>query len=81
MRERFDPRTIRIGYVGHFTYTKGVTLLLEAFAAIAETEPDVRLVLAAAGDFEESETVRRFAHPRIEMLGLVDAAETFSRST
>ena len=68
----------RIGYVGHMTYTKGVSLLLDAFDEIAKIEPQVRLVLAAAGDFVESSLVRLRAHPRVELLGFVDAAEAFN---
>ena len=68
----------RVGYVGHFTYTKGVSLLLEAFSGLAEVEPGARLVLAAAGDFEESAAVRGHRHPRIEQLGFVDTPEAFN---
>ena len=78
IRERKPGDEFRIGYLGHMTYTKGVSLLLDAFEEIAELEPKARLVLAAAGDFEESSLVRRRAHPRIELLGYVDAAEAFN---
>jgi glycosyltransferase involved in cell wall biosynthesis len=78
IRERKAAGEFRVGYVGHFTYTKGVSLLLEAFAGLAEVEPGARLVLAAAGDFEESSVVRGSRHPRIEQLGFVDTPEAFN---
>jgi glycosyltransferase involved in cell wall biosynthesis len=86
--DRFQPRrriperepggAFRIGYLGHMTYTKGVSLLLDAFDEIAPLEPKARLVLAAAGDFEESALVARRADSRIELLGYVDAADAFN---
>jgi glycosyltransferase involved in cell wall biosynthesis len=78
VRERRAAGEFRVGYVGHFTYTKGVSLLLEAFAGLADIEPGARLVLAAAGDFEESSVVRGYRHPRIERLGFVDTPEAFN---
>jgi glycosyltransferase involved in cell wall biosynthesis len=78
IRERKVPGSFCIGYVGHLTYTKGVSLLVEAFAEIAELEPKARLVLASAGDFEESSLIRRGRHPRIEILGYVDTPEAFN---
>jgi glycosyltransferase involved in cell wall biosynthesis len=78
IRERRSTGEFRIGYVGHFTYTKGVSLLLQAFASIAEQLPEARLVLAAAGDFEESSVVAGTRHPRIERLGFVDTPEAFN---
>jgi phosphatidylinositol alpha-mannosyltransferase len=52
--------------------------LIDAFMELAKIEPRVRLVLAAAGDFEESAAVAALKHPRIEVLGLVDAATAFN---
>jgi len=78
VRGRRRAGDFRIGYVGHLTYTKGVSLLLDAFTEVAEVEPRVRLVLAASGDFEESSIVRRLSDPRIEVRGYVDAPEAFN---
>jgi len=78
IRERKPQGEFRVGYVGHLTYTKGVSLLLDAFTGVAAVAPNVRLVLAAAGDFEESAIVRNRRHPRIELLGFVDAPEAFN---
>jgi glycosyltransferase involved in cell wall biosynthesis len=78
VRQRKAPGEFRVGYVGHFTYTKGVSLLLEAFPSVAAAVPGARLVLAAAGDFEESSAVRRDPNPWIERLGFVDTAATFN---
>jgi glycosyltransferase involved in cell wall biosynthesis len=78
IRARSAAGERRIGYVGHLTYTKGVSLLLDAFTDIAKVEPDVRLVLAASGDFEESSEVGRRKDSRIEVLGLVDAPQVFN---
>ena len=78
IRERRQAGEFRVGYLGHLTYTKGVSLLIDAFEAVAQLEPGVRLVLASAGDFEESAAVLRRRHPRIEMLGYVDAPEVFN---
>ena len=79
IRSQRQAGVFRFGYVGHLTYTKGVSLLLEAFKGIAAEESNVQLVLAAAGDFEESSIVLGDPHPRIETLGYVDAAEAFNQ--
>ena len=67
-----------LGYVGHLTYAKGVSLMLEALQPLLEDERKLRVVLAAAGDFEESALVRRWRHPRIELLRFVDTAAAFN---
>jgi glycosyltransferase involved in cell wall biosynthesis len=79
IRKKRQAGTFRFGYVGHLTYTKGVSLLLEAFKRIADLEAHAHLVLAAAGDFEESSIVLGDSHPRIERLGFVDAPEAFNQ--
>jgi glycosyltransferase involved in cell wall biosynthesis len=78
IRRRKQAGSFRIGYVGHLTYTKGVSLLLEAFTQIAGALPEARLSLAASGSFEESSAVLGLRHPQIDLQGFVDVPEAFN---
>ncbi|MBT3220449.1 MAG: glycosyltransferase family 4 protein [Proteobacteria bacterium] len=75
---RLGNGRLRIGYIGHLTYTKGVSLLLDAIGPILDLEPHLELVLAVTVNSEESSQVRALNHPRITLMGLVDVAETLA---
>jgi len=68
----------RVGYLGHATYAKGVTLLLEAIRFLIDLESDIELSLAVTPGAEESAVIEAIRHPRITCMGLVDPAEFYN---
>jgi glycosyltransferase involved in cell wall biosynthesis len=63
-----------IGYVGRLTPDKGITVLAEAFEAIAARFPDARLVVAGDGPERArlEQLAARVGADRIELLGRLD---------
>ncbi len=59
-----------IGYVGHLSHTKGVSLLIEAILPMLEKE-DLRLIMAVT-DGEEEKIVRKLDHPRITVFNIIE---------
>ena len=55
-----------MGYVGRLLHMKGVDLLVAAFAKLANSEPDAKLLLVGSGDAEES------VNAQIDLLGIRD---------
>jgi glycogen(starch) synthase len=47
-----DPRLLRWLYVGRLTKAKGVEVVLEAFALVAQQEPEVSLTMVGHGNLE-----------------------------
>ncbi len=74
-RKKFREQVV-LGYVGHLSYTKGVSLLLEAARPLLEKK-DVRLILAVT-DGEEENEVRGLIHPNITIYHIVDPAKIFN---
>ena len=68
----------RVGYLGHATYAKGVSLLLEAIRYLIDLESDIELSLAVTPGAEESSVIEAIRHPRIKCMGLVDPAEFYN---
>jgi len=68
----------RVGYLGHTTYAKGVSLLLEAIRYVIDLEPDITLSLAVTPGAEETSVIEAIRHPRITCKGLVDPAEFYN---
>ena len=70
-----------IAYVGHLTYSKGVSLLVDAVEPLLESGR-VTLLLAASGtsDEESSLLARVRGRPGVELLGVCDPATVFARA-
>jgi glycosyltransferase involved in cell wall biosynthesis len=71
--------TYRVGYLGHTTYAKGVSLLLDAIQHLLGLEPSIRLALAVTPGAEETARVQTLKQPTIELEGIVDPAAFFNR--
>ncbi|WP_338676648.1 glycosyltransferase family 4 protein [Streptomyces sp. SCSIO 30461] len=75
---RRDPRMLRWLYVGRLTKPKGVHLVLESFAQVAQREPDATLTMVGHGGLEQELTERAAelgVADRFRLLPPVDPAE------
>ena len=75
LREQFREKIV-IGYLGHLSHAKGVSLLLDALLPILE-ELDARLLLATTEGAEEDSLIASLEHPRVTKFTLVDPGEFF----
>jgi glycosyltransferase involved in cell wall biosynthesis len=75
LREQFKERLV-IGYLGHLSHAKGVSLLLDALLPILE-ELDARLLFATTEGAEEDSLIASLDHPRVTKFKLVDPCEFF----
>jgi len=72
------PSSFILAYVGHLTWTKGASLLLEAAGPLLE-QGRATLVLATAHEAEESAQVERWRGlPGVTIRGLCDPREVFA---
>lgn len=69
------PARRLVGYVGHFHDVKGVPCLVEAFALLRRTQPDVHLVLAWSGIGDPAPV-----HRAVQQLGLTSCVTVLGRA-
>jgi len=88
-REKYGIKGRIIAYIGRIHPTKGLDLLIKAFAKISEAEPDLILVIAGKGDSRYlrkclgiakklgiGDKVRYLGYlPEEDKIGLIDASE------
>lgn len=75
-REKFKEKLV-IGYLGHLSHAKGVSLLLQALLPIID-KIDAHLVLATTEGGDEAAYVENVRHSRITHQRLVDPAAFFN---
>ncbi|QYC43107.1 GDP-mannose-dependent alpha-(1-2)-phosphatidylinositol mannosyltransferase [Nonomuraea coxensis DSM 45129] len=75
--EGWGPDGRTIGFLGRMDEErKGLPILLEAFAALADERPEVRLLVAGPGDEKDVyERVPGRFHDRVTVLGMVSEAD------
>lgn len=76
VRARYGEKLV-IGYLGHLSHAKGVSLLLEAALPVLECL-DARLILATTPGGEESSETAKIRHPRVTVSQIVDPVEFFN---
>lgn len=85
-KELLPAEAHTILYVGHLNERKGVTALLNAFAVVAQMQPETRLLMIGDGPLRSSlvATARRLGvHERVEFGGFVqpvDLPGTYARA-
>lgn len=75
-RKKYDEELV-IGYLGHLSHAKGVSLLLEAVLPVLE-ELDARLLIATTEGGDEAAMFGEFDHPRVTLFEIVDQADFFN---
>jgi len=88
-RDKYNVDGRIISYIGRIHPTKGVDLLIKAFAKVTKTEPDLKLVIAGKGDEKYlrkclntakrlgiDNKIRYLGYiPEEDKIGLIDASE------